>query len=169
MLDQVRERMVKALLANPLFDLAVRPKTLTSLLFSKSGTGQGYGSHVDNAIMRGVRTDVSFTVFLSDPASYDGGELVMQGTAGGMTVKLPAGYVFAYPSTTLHRVETVTRGERLVCAGWAQSFIRDADKRQLLYDLETAQRTLFDRHGKTAEFDLLSKSTTNLIRMWAAD
>jgi len=94
--------------------------------------------------MDGVRTDVSFTLFLADPESYDGGELVIETAAGEDDLKLPAGSMVAYPSTALHRVAPVTRGERLVAVGWAQSYVRDAARREILFDLETAKRRLDD-------------------------
>ena len=128
-----------------------------------------YGSHVDDALMNGIRTDVSFTLFLSDPDSYDGGALVIESSGGEDDIKLPAGSLVAYPSTTLHRVQPVTKGARLAAVGWARSFIRDPARRELLFDLDTARQSLFAREGKTAEFDLLSKSTANLLRMWAED
>ena len=117
----------------------------------------------------GVRTDVSFTLFLSEPASYDGGELVIDTPSGEEAFKLKAGSIVTYPASTLHRVAPVTRGERLVAAGWIRSHVRDAGKRELLFDLETARRRLFDREGKTAEADLLAKCAANLMRMWAED
>lgn len=166
-LDLLRNRVTRALRANPVFEMAVRPKALSSLIFSRTGEGQGYGSHIDNPIMDGLRTDVSFTLFLSDPDSYDGGELVMETASGEEAIKLPAGAAFVYPSTTLHRVNMVKRGQRLAAVGWAQSYIRDASRRELLFELETARRRLFDLHGKTAEFDLLSKCHANLVRMWS--
>jgi PKHD-type hydroxylase len=163
----LQERVAQAITDNEVFSLAVRPKAMTPLLFSRYGIGREYGSHIDNPLMNGVRTDVSFTLFLADPESYDGGELVIETAAGEEDVKLPAGHLVAYPSTTLHRVAPVTRGERLVAVGWAQSYLRDQAKRELLFDLETARRSLFDTHGKTPEFDLLAKSAANLFRMWA--
>jgi PKHD-type hydroxylase len=166
-LDLLQGQIKKALLANPVFTAAVRPKALTSLLISKTSVGGQYGSHVDSPIMGGLRTDVSFTLFLNNPDDYDGGELIIESAAGDDGYKLPAGSVVVYPSTTLHRVAEVTRGERYVAAGWAQSYIRDASKRELLFDLDTAQRRLFDQHGKTAEFDLLAKCSANLTRRWA--
>ena len=166
-LDLLRETLTKALMANPVFALAVRPKALTPLLISKTADGGHYGSHVDSALMGGLRTDVSFTLFLSPPGSYDGGELVIETSAGEDGYKPAAGSVVVYPSTALHRVAPVTRGERYVAAGWAQSLIRDAGKRELLFDLDTASRRLFDQHGKTPEFDLLSKCSANLLRLWA--
>jgi PKHD-type hydroxylase len=166
-LTLLRERVGKAILTNEVFGLAVRPKTLTPLLFSRYGTGQHYGTHVDNPLIEGVRTDVSFTLFLADPDAYEGGELVIETAGGEEDVKLPAGHLVAYPSTTLHRVAPVTRGERMVAVGWAQSYVRDPAKREILFDLETARRQLFAQSGKTPEFDLLAKSGANLFRMWA--
>ncbi|MBB3017969.1 PKHD-type hydroxylase [Microvirga lupini] len=166
-LTLIREKVTKAVMGNEVFSLAVRPKALTPLIFARYGQGKEYGSHVDNPLMNGIRTDVSFTLFLADPASYDGGELVIESVSGEEEVKLPAGHLVAYDSTSLHRVAPVTRGERMVMVGWAQSFVRDSAKRELLFDLETAKRGLFAQAGKTPEFDLLAKSSANLFRMWA--
>jgi PKHD-type hydroxylase len=166
-LTLVREKVTKAIMANEVFSLAARPKALTPLIFARYGQGKEYGSHVDNPLMNGIRTDVSFTLFLADPASYSGGELVIESVSGEEEVKLPAGHLVAYDSTSLHRVAPVTRGERLVAVGWAQSYVRDSAKRELLFDLETAKRGLFAQSGKTPEFDLLAKSSANLFRMWA--
>ncbi len=112
---------------------------------------------------------MSFTLFLSDPADYDGGELVIETSGGEEAVKLPAGSLFLYPATHLHRVEPVTRGERLVCVGWARSYLRSAEQRELLFDLDRTRRALFAKDGKTEAFDVLSKSLANLLRMWADD
>jgi PKHD-type hydroxylase len=166
-LGLLRERVASAILANEVFNLAARPKALTPLIFSRYTEGRHYGSHVDNPLMNGIRTDVSFTLFLADPSSYDGGELVIESMAGEEEVKLEAGHLVAYDSTTLHRVAPVTRGERLVAVGWAQSYVRDSARRELLFDLETARRNLFAQTGKTPEFDLLAKTSANLFRMWA--
>jgi PKHD-type hydroxylase len=166
-LSLLRERVARAILENEVFSLAARPKALTPLIFSRYGQGKHYGTHIDNPLMDGLRTDMSFTLFLADPDTYEGGELVIESMAGEEEVKLPAGHLVAYSSTTLHRVAPVTRGERLAAVGWAQSYIRDSAKRELLFDLETARRNLFAQHGKTPEFDLLAKTGANLFRMWA--
>jgi PKHD-type hydroxylase len=168
-LDTVRALIAGRIRENDVFRLAVRPKALTPLMFSRYDSDMHYGTHVDDAMMHGLRTDVSFTLFLSEPASYDGGELVIESAAGEEAVKLDAGALVAYPSTTLHRVAAVTRGARHAAVGWARSLIRDAARRELLFDLDTARRTLFAREGKTAEYDLLAKSTANLMRMWVED
>ncbi len=156
----------QASMSHELFGMAARPKQLSPILFSKYLGGMRYGSHVDDAFMGNLRSDLSYTLFLSDPSSYDGGELVIDQTQGEQEFKLQAGDMILYPSTTLHRVEPVTRGERLAAVGWVQSRIRRADQRELLFDLERARLTLFGREGKSAEFDLISKSFTNLLRMW---
>jgi len=124
---------------------------------------------VDDALMQGMRTDVSFTLFLSDPDTYDGGELVIETSAGEQPFKLQAGSMIVYPSTTLHRVAPVERGTRVAAVGWARSFVRNAEQREILFDLETARRDLFEREGKSGAFDLLSKCGTNLLRLWADD
>ncbi|MXQ10281.1 Fe2+-dependent dioxygenase [Microvirga makkahensis] len=166
-LTLLRERVTKAMSSNQVFVLAARPRALTPLLFSRYTEGRHYGSHVDNLLMNGVRTDVSFTLFLADPESYDGGELVIESVSGEVEIKLSAGHLVAYDSTSLHRVAPVTRGERLVAVGWAQSYVRDSAKRELLFGLETARRNPCAQAGKTSEFDLLAKNSANLIRMWA--
>ena len=168
-LETIRKLIAARLLDNEIFRLAVRPKALSALLFSRYEQSMHYGSHVDDALIDGMRTDVSFTLFLSDADAYDGGELVIESAAGEETFKLAAGSLVAYPATTLHRVAAVTRGVRLAAAGWARSFVRDAAQRELLFDLDTARRQLFAREGKSAEFDLIAKSFANLMRMWAQD
>ncbi len=165
----LRERISARILANPVFAAAVRPKALTPILFSRYGAGRAYGTHVDNPIMHGLRTDVSFTLFLADPQAYEGGELVIESAAGEEAIKLPAGHLVAYPATTLHRVEPVRTGERLAAVGWARSYVRDGAQRELLFDLDTARTRLFEQHGKTPEYDLLAKCAANLTRMWAED
>jgi PKHD-type hydroxylase len=168
-IETIRKLTTERIFANEIFRLAVRPKALTPLMFSRYDPGMNYGSHVDDALMQGMRTDVSFTLFLSDPDSYDGGELVIETAGGEDAIKLQAGSLVAYPATTLHRVNAVTHGERLAAVGWARSFVRDGAQRELLFDLDTARRQIFSRAGKTAEFDLISKSVANLMRMWAED
>ena len=165
-LDTTRATIERALLDNELFRLAARPKQLSPVLFNQYSEGMGYGSHIDDAHMNGLRSDLSYTLFLSQPKDYEGGELVMDMTHGEQAYKLEAGDLILYPSTFLHRVEPVSRGVRLAAVGWAQSVIRRTDQREILFDLESSRLRLFQREGKTAEFDLLSKSVSNLQRMW---
>lgn len=168
---RVREAVDRAVAAHPLFQMAVRPRRVRPVMFSRYEPGMTYGNHVDDAVMGSgdgaLRTDVSFTLFVSDAGDYDGGELVTDTSAGEQTYKLPAGALVVYPSSTLHRVNPVSRGQRLVAVGWAQSQVRDPRHRELLFDLDTARRQLFEREGKSAEFDLVTKSLANLQRMWA--
>lgn len=167
----LRAEIDRAIAEHPVFQMAARPHRVMPARFSRYSDDMEYGSHVDDAVMTGpdgpLRTDVSFTLFLSDPESYDGGELVTDTTAGERTYKLPAGSMVVYPSSTLHRVAPVTRGERLAAIGWVQSRVRDPAQREVLFDLDTARRQLFDQHGKTAEFDAMTKSLANLMRMWS--
>lgn len=167
--EAVRQQLTERILSNDLFQLAVRPKRLTPLLISRYGQGKQYGTHVDDALMQGMRTDVSFTLFLADPDSYAGGELVIETSAGEQAFKLPAGSMVVYPSTTLHRVAPVESGMRVAAVGWARSYVRSAENREILFDLETARRDLFTREGKSGAFDLLSKCSANLLRLWAED
>ncbi len=165
----LRQFVGDRLMAHAVFALATRPKAIIGPQFSRYEPGHAYGAHVDDALIGGVRTDVSFTLFLAGPESYEGGELVIETSSGEEAFKLPAGSVITYPSTTLHRVAPVTRGARLAAAGWVRSFVRDASRRELLFDLETARRRLFDREGKTPEGDLLAKCAANLTRVWCDD
>ncbi len=168
-LDAVLGQVTQALTANPIFGFAARPRLMTRLILSRYRTGQTYGLHVDDALMNGVRTDLSFTLFLSDPDTYEGGALVIEDTFEQRAVKLPAGDLILYPSTTLHRVEPVTSGERLAVVGWVQSWVRSADQREILFDLERSLRQVHEAEGKSALFDTLAKTRTNLLRLWAAD
>ena len=168
-LEALRSRIAERILQNEIFQLAVRPKALTPLLISRYKPGKQYGTHVDDALMRGMRTDVSFTLFLAEPETYEGGALVVETAAGEQEFKLVAGSMIVYPSNALHRVAPVQKGERLAAVGWARSFIRSAEQREILFDLENARRDIFDSHGKTPAFDQLSKCSANLLRMWADD
>jgi PKHD-type hydroxylase len=163
-------RIAAALGANDVFRAAVQPHTIRPFLFSRYGEGMEYGPHVDDAIMgteTRARSDVSVTVFLNDPAEYDGGDLVIESAGGEQAYRLPAGHAIAYPSTTLHRVEKVTRGTRLVAVTWVQSLVRSAEDREILFDLDVARREIFRLHGKTREFDLIARSYANLLRKWS--
>ncbi len=163
---QLAPRVVEPLLRHALLQSAALPVRVHGLLFSRSGPGEGYGRHVDNAFMAEGRSDLSFTLFLSDPSEYEGGALVLESPSAEEALRLPAGHALVYASTLLHRVEPVTQGERLVAVGWIQSRVRDADQRELLFELDTARRALFRQEGKSDVFDLISRSYTNLLRRW---
>ena len=167
---ELRTTIAKALQRNRLFQAAVKPKIIRPMIFSCYSVGMYYGSHTDNAIMGGekpIRSDVSFTLFLNSPSSYKGGELVIDTSLGEQAFKLEAGSMIVYPSTTLHRVETVVEGKRLAAVSWVQSFVREPSEREILFDLDTAKQVMFQKHGKTPEFDLISKTHANLLRKWA--
>jgi PKHD-type hydroxylase len=165
---ELKSLVLQALQRNGLFQMAVRPKVIRSPLFSRYEVGMSYGSHVDNALMGDpvMRSDISITLFLNPSHAYEGGELVLETPQGEEAIKLEAGAMVVYPSSTLHRVEPVTQGVRLVAITWIQSLVRDAHDREILFDLDTARQAMFEKYGKTAEFDLLSKSHANLLRKW---
>lgn len=162
LLQLVRQR----LLANDLFQQAARPRAFARLMLSRYQPGMGYGSHVDEALIDDVRTDISFTLFLSPPDSYRGGELVLEDSSGERAWKLEAGDLLLYPATYLHRVNEVAAGERLVIVGWVNSRVRDAHRREMLFELEQSSREEFAARGKTAQFDRLARLRTNLLRLW---
>jgi len=162
--------LVQALEAQPVFRAAVLPRGYGPVLVARYRPGMHYGRHVDDPLMGRdppIRSDVALSLFLDPEAAYDGGELVLEAADGERRVKLGAGDVYVYPATTLHRVEPVTRGERRVLVAWVQSWVRDAACREMLFDLERAGRSLFEREGKSEPFDLLMKTRANLIRRWA--
>lgn len=163
----LNKAVTDAIARNGTFRIAARPRHTTPLLFSRYRDNMEYGNHVDDPLMYNIRSDISFTLALSDPSAYDGGELVMEIAGGALAYKLKAGQMIIYPSTTLHRVKPVTRGERVAAVGWCRSYVRDAAQREILYDLDVARRALFEREKKTREFDLISRSHANLLRLWA--
>lgn len=164
----------QALMANPMFVSAALPHTIYPPLFNRYEGGQAFGNHVDNAIrqQRGsgirIRSDLSATLFLSDLADYDGGELVIEDTYGSQSVKLPAGDLVLYPSKSLHRVTPVTRGARVSSFFWLQSLVRDDAARETLFKLDVAtQRVNLDK-GPTDQAVLeLTGIYHNLLRRWA--
>ena len=164
----------RALQANPLFVSAALPRTILPPLFNRYGVGMGFGDHVDNAIRRDpstglpLRTDLSATLFLTDPDDYDGGELVVEDAFGSHIVKLSAGGLILYPASSLHHVTPVTRGVRTASFFWIQSLVRDDAKRGLLLDMDVAIQRLSGGVGAT-DPSVLSLTGTyhNLLRMWA--
>jgi PKHD-type hydroxylase len=164
----VRDLISAALQRHDLFQIATRPKLVRPVTVSRYEAGMSYGTHTDNALMQEplMRSDISMTLFLSDPDTYTGGELVIESTQGETAFKLPAGSVIIYPSSTLHRVETVTTGIRLAAVTWIQSLVRDPSQREILFDLDTIRQSLFEASGKTPILDLVSKTQANLLRQW---
>jgi PKHD-type hydroxylase len=172
--QQARHIVSVALARNPMFVTGALPKSVYPPLFNRySGASNAFGAHVDNAVRthaataRHVRTDISCTLFLSSPAEYEGGELVVQDSYGDQRIKFEAGDLVLYPGTSVHRVEPVTRGERLACFFWIESMVRGGDQRRLLYDMDMAILALRRAHGDTAETISLTGCYHNLLRMWA--
>jgi PKHD-type hydroxylase len=156
-----------AVLNNPVFKAAARPKQIIKSLLSRYKPGMHYGLHVDDPLMAGIRTDLSFTLFLSEPESYSGGALVVEDNSGERSFKLKAGSLILYPTTTLHRVEAVTSGERVAVVGWVRSFLRSGEQREIVFDLENIIASL---HGADrAVLDQLYKVRANLLRLWVDD
>ena len=171
---QAGQLILEALGKSPLFIAAALPLRIFPPLFNSYAGGQAFGVHVDNAvrIQAGtgfrVRSDLSITVFLEDPESYDGGELTVETNFGVQQVKLPAGHAVLYPSSSLHRVEPVTRGRRVASFFWLQSMIRDDAARQLLFDLDSSIQTLAVELGHdNAQVIRLTGVYHNLLRRWA--
>ena len=182
--QQARHLVSVALARNPMFVTGALPKSVYPPLFNRYGGGNAtnhFGNHIDNAVRthaataRHVRTDISCTLFLSEPASYDGGELVVQDTYGEQRIKFDAGDLVMYPGTSVHRVEPVTRGERLACFFWIESMVRADAQRRLLYEMDMAITALRQKDlqsaepgsAESAEVVRLTGCYHNLLRMWA--
>ena len=170
---ELGDRILRALQASPLFMAAALPLKIFPPLFNSYAGGQSFGLHVDNAIrqVRGtphrIRTDLSATLFLTDPDDYDGGELVVEDTYGQHRVKLPAGHLVLYPATSLHLVEPVTRGTRVSSFFWIQSMIRGDAERTLLFDLDGAIQRLNEDAPDHPSAVQLTGIYHNLLRRWA--
>nr|WP_313633837.1 Fe2+-dependent dioxygenase [Brevundimonas naejangsanensis] len=169
---EVSALVVQALNANPMFVSAALPHTIFPPLFNRYEGGGEFGTHVDNAIrQRGdmrIRSDLSATLFLSEPEDYDGGELIIEEMYGAQSIKLPAGDLVLYPSKSLHRVTPVTRGARVSSFMWLQSLIRDDADRETLFRLDVAiQRVNLDKGPKDAAVIELTGVYHNLLRRWS--
>lgn len=170
---ELGELILKRLYATPLFMAAALPLRSVPPLFSTYSGGEHYGFHVDGAVRQlpfnqlSLRTDVSSTLFLSEPEEYDGGELEVQDTYGIHEVKLPAGDLILYPSSSLHQVTPVTRGERVCSVFWSQSMVRSDAQRAQLYDLDTTIQQLRGKLGDCPEVLTLTGHYHNLLRQWA--
>jgi PKHD-type hydroxylase len=167
------DRILEVLRTNALFMGAALPLRVFPPLFNRYGPGQSFGVHVDNAVRQvtgtphRIRTDLSATLFLTPPEEYDGGELLIEDTYGSQTVKLSAGDMVLYPSTSLHHVRPVTRGHRVSSFFWIQSMIRDDGQRTVLFDLDTAIQRLSEDAPDHPSAVQLTGVYHNLIRMWA--
>ncbi len=167
-------QVLDALDASLLFNAAALPARVFPPLFNCYREGQAFGNHVDNAIRtvprtgHRVRTDISATLFLSEPAEYDGGELVIDDTYGPHKVKFPAGHLVLYPGTSLHRVLPITRGARYASFFWIQSLVREDAQRTLLFDMDMAIVGLRREHGDSEQVVALTGVYHNLLRRWAS-
>ncbi len=171
--EELGDVILTALQRNPLFVSAALPLRVFPPLFNRYGVGQTFGSHVDNAIRQiagtghRIRTDLSATLFLSAPEEYDGGELLVEEAYGVHSVKLPAGHLVLYPSTSLHSVRPVTRGARVASFFWIQSMVREDTDRTLLYDLDTAIQRISREAPEHPSAVQLAGVYHNLLRRWA--
>jgi len=140
------------------------PKAFHGIMFSRTNSGEGYGTHIDNAYMKSGRSDLSFTLFLSKASSYQGGALQIETMQETKEIKLDSGEIIIYPSNSLHSVEKVSNGERLVCIGWIQSHVKSNEDRNTLFGLDAGARGLLAKHGVSPELDLVFQSYNNLLR-----
>lgn len=170
---ELGDRVVGQIERNPAFIAAALPSRVYPPLFNRYEAGMQFGSHVDGAIRAvpgraaRLRTDLSATLFLSEPGEYDGGELVIEDTFGTRPVKLPAGHLVVYPASSVHHVTPITRGARVACFFWIQSLVRDDAQRRLLYQLDTAVQRLEATAADEAARVQLAGCYHNLLRMWS--
>ena len=170
-IQQLNNLVMGSLVQHPVYQSATLPIKIASPFYARYRPGMTYGDHVDDPVMgppQGrYRSDVSTTVFLNEPDSYEGGELVIRTSFGDQQIKLPAGHAVVYPSSSLHHVAEVTQGERLVAVTWAQSMVRDAARRELLYELNQARENLLKQRPEEDATKRVDVAYVNLIRMWA--
>ena len=155
----------KKILSNPLIKSFALPKIIHGMMFTKSINNMKYGRHIDNPYMSTGRSDLSFTISLTDKGTYDGGELIIEGMNSEKEFKLKAGEMIIYPSTYLHSVKEIKNGERLVCVGWIESYVKSIEEREYLFDLDAGAKGLLAKNGRSDELDLIFKSYSNLLRL----
>lgn len=172
--QQLRTLVLEALNRHAQFFSAALPKKIFNPLFNRySGESNYYGNHVDGAVMHSradgqrVRSDVSCTLFLAEPDEYDGGELEVSDTYGSQRIKLPAGDMVLYPSTSVHQVRPVTRGARVASFFWIESMVRSDEQRRLLYEMDMSLMALRAEQGESETTVRLTGTYHNLLRMWA--
>ena len=155
----------KKILSSPLIKSFALPKMIHGIMFTKSLNNMQYGRHIDNPFMSSGRSDLSFTISLSDKSKYTGGELMIEEMNSEKEFKLNAGEIIIYPSTYLHSVKEIKNGERLVCVGWIESYVKSIEEREYLFDLDAGARGLLAKNGRSDELDLIIKSYSNLLRL----
>ncbi len=161
---ELKDIIVNKIISNPLIKSFTLPSIIHGIMFTKSLTGHGYGIHVDNPYMPSGRSDLSFTLFLNEPDEYQGGDLCIQTINGSEKIKLSAGEMIIYPSTKLHSVAQVKKGERFVCVGWIQSYVQNNEDRNFLFGLDAGAKGLLAKHGRSDELDLIFQAYSNLLR-----
>ena len=159
------EFIIKKLLSNPLIKSFALPKKVHGIMFTKSAKGMKYGRHIDNPYMSSGRADLSFSIFLSEKNSYEGGELIVENINTENKFKLNKGEIIVYPSTYLHSVNEITKGERLVCVGWIESYVKSIEEREYLFDIDAGAKGILAKYGRSNELDLIFKSYSNLLRV----
>ena len=155
----------KKILSSPLIKSFALPKIIHGIMFTKSLNNMQYGRHIDNPFMSSGRSDLSFTISLTDKNSYDGGELIIEEMNTEKEFKLNVGEIIIYPSTYLHSVKEVKKGERLVCVGWIESYVKSIEEREYLFDLDAGAKGLLAKNGRSDELDLIFKSYSNFLRL----
>ena len=169
-MDILNNIVMNGLVQHPVYRAGALPLRVAAPYYARYAPGMRYGDHVDDPIMGSdgalYRSDLSITVFLNEPSAYDGGELVVNTPFGEQLVKLPAGDAVMYPSSSLHRVAEVTRGERLVAVTWLQSLVRDPARRELLHELNSVRERLLAAAPDSEDARLINKTYVNLVRMW---
>ena len=159
------ELIKKKILENPLIKSFALPKLIHGIMFTKSQKNMHYGRHVDNPFMSSGRSDLSFTISLTNQDSYEGGALLIETINSEEKFKLNAGEIIIYPSTYLHSVEEILSGERIVCVGWIESYVKSIEKREYLFDLDAGAKGLLAKYGRSDELDLIFKSYSNILRL----
>ena len=157
--------IIKKMLSNPLIKSFSLAKKIHGIMFTRSSKGMKYGRHIDNAFMSSGRADLSFTIFLSKKSEYEGGELIVEDINIENKFKFNEGEIIIYPSTYLHSVNNVEMGERLVCVGWIESYVKSIEEREYLFDIDSGARGILAKHGRSDELDLIFKSYSNLLRI----
>ena len=155
----------KKILSSPLIKSFALPKLIHGIMFTKSLSDMNYGRHIDNPYMSSGRSDLSFTISLTDKSEYEGGELIIEEMNSEKEFKLNAGEIIIYPCTYLHSVKKIKNGERLVCVGWIESYVKSIEEREYLFDLDAGAKGLLAKNGRSDELDLIFKSYSNLLRL----
>ncbi len=155
----------KKILSNQLIKSFSLPKRIHGIMFTKSSKNMHYGRHIDNPYMSSGRSDLSFTISLTNKEFYEGGELIIETMNSEEKFRLNAGEIIIYPSSYLHSVSEVVNGERLVCVGWIESYVKSTEEREYLFDLDAGARGILAKYGRSDEVDLIFKSYSNLLRI----